>query len=255
MKLNFRKYGQGHPLFVLHGVFGSSDNWQSLGKAFAEHFTTYLIDLRNHGNSPHSEEMTYDAMARDLKELMSSEGLKSIHLLGHSMGGKVAMHFATAYPQLVDRLIVVDIAPKYYPPHHQQIFEGFHSVDLANLQSRKDADNQMAEKIRDFGVRQFILKNLTRDEQGNYAWKVNLNALQKNIENIGAGLPENQKSENPTLFIGGSKSDYLQDADHELIKQHFPKASIESVDGAGHWVHAEKPKELLALVLEFLSKE
>lgn len=252
MQLNFRKYGSGHPLFILHGVFGSSDNWQTLGKAFAEKFTVYLIDQRNHGNSPHDRDMSYQAMADDLLDLMDQEKLSSVYVLGHSMGGKTAMHFATSYPEKVDKLIVVDIVPKYYPPHHQQIFEGFHAVDLGSLETRKDAEMQMAEKIKNAGVRQFILKNLTR-EGDSYAWKINLKGLEENIENLGVGLADDKIFEKETLFIGGTKSDYITKNDHELIKKHFKSADIKMVEGAGHWVHAEKPKELAELVLDFLS--
>lgn len=252
MQLNFRKYGQGHPLFILHGVFGSSDNWQTVGKSFADHFTVYLIDQRNHGNSPHDDAMNYEVMSDDLAELMAQEELSSIYLLGHSMGGKTAMHFAARFSDKVDKLIVVDIAPKYYPPHHQDIFAGFHSVDLKGIETRKDAEKQMAEKIKIPAVRQFILKNLTRDGD-NYTWKVNLKALEENIEKIGAGLPEEAKYEGKALFIGGSKSDYITEADHDLIKTHFPQAEIQMINGAGHWVHAEKPKELGKMVVSFLS--
>lgn len=253
MKLNFRKYGNGHPLFILHGVFGSSDNWQTLGKEFAEHFSVYLIDQRNHGNSPHDQEMNYEVMSNDLLELIEDEQLESIYLMGHSMGGKTAMHFATNYPEHVDKLIVVDISPRYYPPHHKLIFEGFKSIDLNTLESRKEADQQMAKKIPTFGVRQFILKNLTRDDANNFSWKINLEALENNVEQIGIALPSDRRFEKPTLFIGGDKSDYIQTSDHDQILSHFPDARIEMISGAGHWVHAEKPKELSEMVTDFLT--
>ncbi|WP_420576561.1 alpha/beta fold hydrolase [Ekhidna sp.] len=252
MKLNFRTLGEGEPLIIMHGVFGSSDNWQTLGKVFAEKFKVYLVDLRNHGNSPHSDEFDYDVMVKDVVELMDDEGLTKAHILGHSMGGKVAMHLATQHPDNVDKLIVVDIAPKYYPPHHQQIFEGFHSVDLENLENRKDADEQMAKVISNFGVRQFILKNLDRKKDGSFGWKLNVNAIERAVENVGEGLEGDVSFDGTTLFIAGSKSDYITDEDHDLIREHFPKALIASVKDAGHWVHAEKPNELGKMVMEFL---
>ncbi|MEP1034123.1 alpha/beta fold hydrolase [Ekhidna sp.] len=254
MKLNFRTLGSGPPLIVMHGVFGSSDNWQTLGKVFSEKFKVYLIDLRNHGNSPHSNEFDYDVMVKDVMELMDDEHLSHAHILGHSMGGKVAMHMATQHSGAVDKLIVVDIAPKYYEPHHQQIFEGFHSVDLAKLQNRKDADDQMAHVITNFGVRQFILKNLDRKKDGSFAWKLNISAIENAIETVGEGIEGEVSFAGPTLFIAGSKSDYITNDDHNLIQSYFPAAKIVTINGAGHWVHAEKPHELGELVIEFLSK-
>jgi esterase len=236
----------------LHGVFGSSDNWQSLGKVFAEQNKIYLVDLRNHGNSPHSNDFNYILMVDDVIELMKDEGLENANILGHSMGGKVAMYLATHHPDHVAKLIVVDIAPKYYPPHHQQIFEGFHSVDLASLNSRKAADDQMAKVITNIGVRLFILKNLHRDKDGNFSWKLNVSAIERAIEEVGGGIEENVSFDGETLFISGGKSDYIQSDDYSIIKKYFPKAKITAVEGAGHWVHAEKPEALSELVLNFL---
>ncbi|WP_436514509.1 alpha/beta fold hydrolase [Ekhidna sp. To15] len=253
MKLNFRTLGSGQPLIIMHGVFGSSDNWQTLGKVFSEQFKVYLLDLRNHGNSPHNDEFNYEVMVQDVVELMDDEGLSKAHILGHSMGGKVAMHLATLHPNRVDKLIVVDIAPKYYPPHHQQIFDGFHAVDLVNLKNRKDADEQMAKVISNFGVRQFILKNLDRRKDGSFAWKLNLSAIETAIENVGEGIEGEVRFDGISLFVAGSKSDYITSEDHSLIRSFFPKAEIAVVEGAGHWVHAEKPKELGEMVVEFLS--
>lgn len=254
MKLHFRTLGEGYPLIILHGVFGSSDNWQTLGKVFADQFKVYLVDLRNHGNSPHSDEFNYTVMMEDVVELMKDEGLEKAHVLGHSMGGKVAMHLATHHSEVVSKLVVVDIAPKYYAPHHQQIFEGFHSVDLANLKSRKDAEDQMANVISNMGVRLFILKNLNRDKDGNFSWKLNVGAIEKAIEEVGESIEEGVSFEGETLFISGGKSDYITPEDHEAIKSYFPKAKIETVQGAGHWVHAEKPDDLEELVTSFLAE-
>ncbi|WP_370088297.1 alpha/beta fold hydrolase [Ekhidna sp.] len=252
MKLNFRTLGAGEPLIIMHGVFGSSDNWQTLGKVFAESFKVYLVDLRNHGNSPHSDEFDYDVMVSDVVELMDDEGLEKAHILGHSMGGKVAMHLSTQHAGKVDKLIVVDIAPKYYPPHHQEIFKGFHSVNLSTLKNRKEADDQMAGVISNFGVRQFILKNLDRKKDGSFQWKLNLNAIENAIEKVGEGIEEEVSFDGNALFIAGGNSDYITDDDHDLIRSYFPKATIVSVKGAGHWVHAEKPDELGKMVIEFL---
>lgn len=252
MKLNFRKYGTGKPLFILHGVFGSADNWQTLGKDWAEYFTVYLIDQRNHGLSPHDDEFNYEVMSKDILELMKDENLDKINILGHSMGGKTAMKFSVMYPEKVSNLIVVDIAPRYYQPHHQQIFKGFHAVDIPNLNSRGEADKQMQRVISSFMIRQFLLKNLTR-EGDSFKWKHNLSVIEKSIENIGKGLEGNEVFEGKTLFIGGAKSDYITKEDHDKIKTHFPSAEIVMIKDAGHWVHAEQPKALYKTVNKFLS--
>ena len=252
MLLNFRKVGSGDPIFILHGVFGSADNWQSVGREWADSFTVYLIDQRNHGQSPHSEDFDYDVMAEDIEELRKHEDLKKIFILGHSMGGKTAMKYAIKYPEHVEKLVVVDIAPRYYEPHHQQIFEGFHSVDLDSLSSRKDADRQMSKAIGSLMIRQFLLKNLARENGKNFAWKHNLPVIEKKIENIGRGLEENEKYEGRTLFVGGSKSDYITESDHDQIKHHFPNVEIKMVENAGHWVHAEQPQVLTEIVTDYL---
>ena len=245
--------GEGQPLIVMHGVFGSSDNWQTVGKEFAADHKVYLVDLRNHGKSPHSETFDYASMADDIVALMDAEGMSSANLLGHSMGGKVAMNLASRFPERVTKLIVVDIAPKYYPPHHSQIFQGFRSVDLSALKSRRDADEQMAKVIQNIGVRQFILKNLDRDEHGNFIWKLNLDVIEKKANEIGAGMQDEASFDGVTLFISGGKSDYILPDDHENIKSRFPEASIKTIEGAGHWVHAERPNELKEMVLNFLA--
>ena len=237
----------------MHGVFGSSDNWQTLGKEFAAQFKVYLVDLRNHGKSPHSDAFSYGVMAEDVLDLLEDERIERAHVLGHSMGGKVAMHLATHYPDKVQKLVVVDIAPKQYPPHHQQIFEGFRAVDLGNLRSRKEADDQMATVIPNFGVRQFILKNLDRATNGDFKWKLNLDVIEKAANEVGAGLTNGVSYGKDTLFIAGGNSQYILPEDHGMIKALFPTSDIVSIEGAGHWVHAEKPKELKEVVINFLS--
>ncbi len=252
MKLNFRKIGDGDPIVILHGVFGSSDNWQTVGKALAESYSVYLVDLRNHGLSPHDNEMNYQAMAGDVRELIEDEKIKP-HLIGHSMGGKVAMELACSAPNMLKSLIVVDIAPKYYPPHHQEILESFKTLDIKSLGSRKEADDELSKKLTNPGVRQFILKNLGRNENDDFEWKINYKAIEKNIDKIGEGLSQAKSFAGETLFINGSKSDYIQKDDEKLILKHFPKAEIKTIEGAGHWVHAEKPKETTDLIQTFLS--
>ncbi len=253
MQLHFRSYGSGEPLIILHGVFGSSDNWQTIGKEFSAGFKVYLVDQRNHGNSPHSDEFDYNVMADDILELMLSEGMDRAHLLGHSMGGKVAMTFATRYPERVNKLVVVDISPRYYEPHHARIFRAFRSLNLETLKTRQEADDQMAYRIPEFGVRQFLLKNLTR-EGDKFVWKLNLDVIERNAEQIGAPLADDDWYNGHVLFIGGGESDYIQTADHAEIKKHFPNALIKMVPSAGHWVHAEQPKTLARWVNEFLSQ-
>lgn len=252
MKLNYRKYGSGEPVLILHGVFGASDNWQTVGKKLSENFAVYLVDLRNHGLSPHNNEMNYPVMARDLINLLNDENLDSAHFVGHSMGGKVAMALATSNPEKVKKLVVVDIAPKYYPPHHQTILDAFHDLDIKSIKSRKEADDLLKSKLEDFGVRQFILKNLGRDENNEFEWKLNYKAIESNIEELGKGLEKGQTFEGPALFISGSKSDYIKKDDIPLVKDHFPKADFIDIN-AGHWVHAEKPEEVFKAVSKYLS--
>lgn len=253
MKLSFRTLGEGQPLIILHGFFGSADNWQTLGKSFSQFFKVYLIDQRNHGNSPHSDAFNYDLMVEDILELMKDEGLSKAKFIGHSMGGKTAMNFAVKYPDMVEKLVVVDIGPKQYPPHHENIFNGFKSVDLSTIESRKDADDQLSRTIPDFGVRQFILKNLTRDDADNFIWKINLESFEKNGAEVGRALDPSDVFNGDTMFIGGGNSNYIKTEDVDLIVRHFPKAKVEMIQGSGHWVHAEKPKELYDLVINFFN--
>ncbi|MEP1096777.1 MAG: alpha/beta fold hydrolase [Cyclobacteriaceae bacterium] len=252
MKLHFRTIGEGKPLIILHGLFGSSDNWQTIGKVFAERFKVYMVDLRNHGNSPHSDEFTYDLIDEDLIGLLDDEGLEKAHVLGHSLGGKVGMHLSTRFQDRVDKLVVIDIAPRYYPPHHQDVFRAFRSVDLKAIKSRKEASDQMSTIDLPFGVRQFILKNLTRNADEQFIWKVNLDVLERANDKIGGGFGKNGVFTNPTLFIAGENSDYILPEDHEKIGRLFPSSKVETIADAGHWVHADKPEELREMVLDFL---
>lgn len=252
MKLNFRKMGEGPALVILHGLFGASDNWQSVAKQLSESFTLYLLDARNHGQSPHSDEMNYPVMAEDVEEFFVSENIPSSDLMGHSMGGKIAMFFAVKYPERVKRLVVVDIAPKAYPVHHEKILEGFAAVDFDKVSSRKEADAMMAPCVPELGVRQFLLKNLARLEDGNYAWKANIKVISGNIEKMGEGLSTDSHYDGSTLFINGENSDYIRPEDRDAIRDIFPSARVETITDAGHWVHAERPERFLEVLTEFL---
>ena len=251
MELNFRKVGEGPPLVILHGLFGSADNWFSIARELDKEFTMYLVDQRNHGDSPHADEWNYDVMVEDLKELLDEEGLDKAFLMGHSMGGKTVMNFALKYPERVEKLIVADIAPRYYPVHHESILEGLNSLDLKSINSRKEADDAMAKYISEPGIRQFLLKSLGRDADG-FAWKINLPVITKNIENVGEALPEGGIFEGPTLFLAGANSNYVQQKDLPEILEFFPNYELEFVQNAGHWLHAEQPHAVVEEIRKFL---
>ena len=251
MHLNFKKSGSGPPLVILHGLFGSLDNWFSIAKELVDHFTLYLVDQRNHGDSPHSTEWNYGVMVEDLRELLDAEGLDSVFLMGHSMGGKTVMNFAVRYPERVRKLIVGDIAPRHYPIHHQIILEGLNALDLSQLNSRKEADDLLASYIPELGIRQFLLKSLGRDANG-FAWKVNLSVITQHIEEVGKALDEGTVFEGPTLFLGGGNSSYIQEKDLSDMKRHFPNCTWISIPNAGHWLHAEQPQAVVAEMRKFL---
>ncbi|WP_114782208.1 alpha/beta fold hydrolase [Botryobacter ruber] len=254
MKLNYKEMGHGKPLLILHGLFGTLDNWQTLAKRLAENFNIFLVDLRNHGRSPHADEHDYDVMADDVLELIEDLQIPTPAIMGHSMGGKVAMKFALKYPTRLTKLIVVDIAPKAYPPHHDEILDALQSVNLETATSRKEIEDQLAQKIEDQEVRLFLLKNVYRKENNTYGWRMNLDALQKNYDNISAAITADVPFKKDTLFIKGGRSRYILPEDlYTSIEHLFTQVEIETIPGAGHWVHAEAPDQMYDLVTRFLS--
>ncbi len=251
MKLNYKEIGAGKPLIILHGLFGSSDNWISIGRNLAKTRKVYLVDQRNHGDSPHSEKFNYEAMVADLKELVDDLSIDNFDLIGHSLGGKTAMLFATQFSELINKLIIVDIGPKQYPVHHDTIIEGLNSINLDTITSRGEADKALASFVPILGTRQFLLKNIKRTPDS-FEWKINLSTIEKEIAEVGKPLPNKAHFNKPTLFIRGSLSNYILDNDMVLIKSHFPKSKLASINGASHWVHAEKPQEFLDETNRFL---
>jgi|TARA_B110001450_G_scaffold167282_1_gene155995 esterase len=252
MKLNFKKTGLGKPLLILHGLFGSSDNWGTLGKKFAENNTVYTIDLRNHGRSPHSKEMSYDHMADDLLELIQDENINSPIILGHSMGGKAALLFAEKYPKYLEKLIVADIGIKAYPMHHNEILKGLNSVNLQEITSRAQALQSIQVHIDNLGIQQFLLKNLYWIEKGKLAWRMNLKVIEKNIEEILLKINVH-KNPSDTLFIRGEMSNYILEEDFQNILESFPNGEIKTIPKVGHWLHAENPSEFYRIVREFIN--
>ncbi|SEQ00639.1 alpha/beta fold hydrolase [Flavobacterium urocaniciphilum] len=245
--------GNGTPFLIIHGFLGMSDNWKTLANQFAQlGFEVHALDMRNHGKSFHSDEFSYDVMVQDVKEYVDFHQLQNITLLGHSMGGKIAMLFATTYPELISNLIVADIGPKYYAPHHQSILAALNAIDFSQKPSRAEVDEIISTYITDFGTKQFLLKNLYWVEPGQLGFRFNLKIFNEKIEEIGKQLPFENTFNGAVLFLRGDKSDYILDADFETIYYHFPNAVIETVSNAGHWLHAENPSEFFEKVQGFV---
>jgi len=253
MKLFFREYGQGQPLIVLHGLFGSCDNWLTQAKLYAKSFSVYTVDQRNHGLSPHSEEFDYPSMVNDLAEFIDDHNIINPVIIGHSMGGKTAMNFALAHPEKIDKLIVVDISPRPYELEHYSILDGLNAIPIDTLSSRNEADEILAQYVSEHDVRQFLLKNLQRKATGGFSWKINLPVLTQKLSNIGLDLQVKGTFTKPTLFIRGARSNYVQDADWNRIISIFPEATLETME-TGHWVQAEKPNEFVELTRQWLNR-
>ena len=246
--------GEGKPFIILHGFLGMSDNWKTLGLEFSKlNFQVHMLDLRNHGRSFQSSEFNYQVMAQDVKEYCDKNDLKQIVLLGHSMGGKVAMEFAATWPSLIDKLIIADIGTKFYPRHHQSILEGLLSVDFSLKPSRTKVDELLSLYVNDYGTRQFLLKSLYWREPGQLDFRFNVKYLEENIDEIGKELSDEKIFKKETLFLRGEKSNYILNEDVDVIKRHFPKMSLNTIINAGHWLHAENPKDFYEYVVKYLN--
>ncbi len=253
MLLHSRIEGNGHPLVIIHGFLGMSDNWKSFGSLYTnEGFQVHMIDLRNHGKSFHSDDFNYSVMTIDLFEYCQHYDITTISIIGHSMGGKVAMLFATTYPEMVEKLIVADIGPKYYAPHHDDIIAGLNAVDFSAKPDRTQVEEILYPFIPDFGTRQFLMKNLYWVEPGQLAFRFNLPVFNAKIEVIGEALPQGKHFDKPTLFIRGGNSKYILDTDLPEIKIHFPNFELATIPNVGHWLHAENPKLFFEETARFL---
>ncbi|MEL6845557.1 MAG: alpha/beta fold hydrolase [Bacteroidota bacterium] len=254
MELNFKSFGNGPALIILHGLFGSLDNWVSHARKLSESYSVYLVDQRNHGKSPHDPQWDYETMAEDLNEFMDQQGIYQANLLGHSMGGKTVMRFAMLYPERIEKLIVADMAPKSYEPHHTKILETLISVDLSKFDSRKAVSEFMEDRIEELGVRQFLLKSLGRDENKAFRWKFNLPVIYQNYPKILEAIPLDFEFDGPTLFLSGGQSPYVSPEDRSMILEGFPEAQFSVIEQAGHWLHADSPSEFLAELRAFLNQ-
>ena len=257
MKLFFREFGEGQPAIILHGLFGQSDNWVTVGRRIADQFHVYIPDQRNHGQSPHTSIHSFPAMADDLAGFIEDHDIENPVIIGHSMGGKVAMTYALENPGKVKKLVVIDISPRKYPERviHTQVISHMMSIDLENITTRTEVEKILDSQISDSRVRMFIMKNLYYKLHGKLAWRLNLEAISLSMDLLFDGISSDSQYSGPTLFIRGSKSDYVADADIPLIKSLFPEADIKTISGASHWVHADAPEELCYLLSGFLERE
>ncbi len=266
MNLFYRKFGSGQPVIILHGLFGASDNWVSVGKKLAEHFSVYLLDLRNHGQSFHSDEHSYAAMSRDVLEFIDINELKNVVLLGHSMGGKVAMTFAIQNYCRVNKLIIVDISPAAYINSYKNIDKISHRVilntmanfEFKSVKNRSQIETKLRENISELRVLQLLLKNIKRNSQNNFSWRLNCKAISENLQDMFAAVEQNiemQENDIPTLFFKASDSQYVNGSDFDEIAKYFPNSKIETIYNTGHWIHVEQPDILIDRVIKFIKSE
>jgi pimeloyl-ACP methyl ester carboxylesterase len=253
VQLHFKKSGQGRAVILLHGLFGSSDNWHYIALKLSESFNVFAIDQRNHGQSPHDAKMNYPLMAADVDEFMTTNGLEKAFVIGHSMGGKTAMQFALQFPQRVEKLVVADMAPRAYAPAHEKIFAALLTLDLKSFSTRQQIEDALAPEIRNVVLRRFLLKNLGRDSASRFFWKINLRGIAENYLYLREPVSGTEPFVRPTLFIRGGKSDYINLEDERLIRELFSIVEIQTIADAGHWIHVDQPEEFLRLVLNFLA--
>jgi pimeloyl-ACP methyl ester carboxylesterase len=249
--LHSKILGIGKPLLILHGFLGMSDNWKTLGNQYAEDFEVHLIDQRNHGRSFHSDIFSYDLMVNDLRNYINFHELKNVHIIGHSMGGKVAMQFALTHPNILDKIVIADIAPKEYPPHHQYILKALSEVDFTIQKSRKEIEKTLSYYIPETGVIQFLMKNIYRKEKTELAYRFNLNVLRNNYNEVISSFNTDEIFTKPTLFLKGSNSNYITSDDIITINRNFSNVAIEEIKDSGHWLHAEKPQEFYSKTMKF----
>lgn len=251
--LHSRIEGEGFPLLIIHGFMGMSDNWKSFAPQYASlGYQVHVLDLRNHGKSFHSHEFNYDLMVHDVINYMQSYQLSQCDIIGHSMGGKVAMLLAVKHAHLIRKMVVADIGPKYYAPHHQDILTGLNAVDFSIQPDRAQVEEMLYPFIPDYGTRQFLMKNVYWKTPGQLAFRFNLEAFNVHIKEVGKALPENTLFNGKVLFIRGGRSQYVLDADWEAILKHFPYAQLQTIPNAGHWLHAEDPQSFFSQTTSFL---
>jgi esterase len=250
--LNYQQLGSGKDIILIHGLFGRLENLNMVAKALSESYRVTSVDVRNHGDSFHSELMDYPSMAKDIVVIMQHLAIESAIVLGHSMGGKIAMELALTYPERVDKLIVADIAPVEYPPHHNQIIDGLKAIDLSSVKGRKDADKQLANYVDNLSIRQFLLGNLT-SKNGQFVFKCDIENIDKNYPNIMRTYQGSNTYSGPTLFIKGANSDYILPEHRAEIVRLFPQSRARVIQGAGHWLHAEKTIAFNRSVTSFLA--
>jgi esterase len=250
--LHSRVLGEGSPLVILHGFLGMGDNWKTLANKFAENYEVHLVDQRNHGRSFHSDEFSLEILVEDLWDYIEFHKLDTINLLGHSMGGKVAMLFASKYPERIQKLLIADISPRKYPAHHQDILTALNAVDFKIQSSREEIEKVLERYIPQHGVRQFLMKNITRVDKDTYKYRFNLQSITEDYHEITIGLPSEVRYDGETLFLRGDTSGYIGIEDEILIHNHFPNTEIVTVKNSGHWLHADNPIDFYSEVVSFL---